>query len=60
MDCPVYPPEIRASMKYCIKFRASTLPNSIRIFFNAYYLSEANYITILRKGLVELIVPKVV
>jgi hypothetical protein len=44
-----------------IKFIASTLPNSIRIFFTVYFLSDANYITILRKALlVELIVPKIV
>ena len=59
MDCPVYRPEIRASRN--IKFRASTSPNSIRIFFIVYYLSDADYITILRKVLlVDLIVPKIV
>jgi len=44
-----------------IKFRASTLPNFIRIFFNVNYLSDANYTTILSKVLpVELIVSKIV
>jgi hypothetical protein len=34
-----------------IKFRASNLKNSIRIFFNVSYLSDANYIKKIEKSL---------
>jgi hypothetical protein len=43
------------------KFRISILPNSIRIFFNVNYFSDANYMAIWRKVLlVELLVPTIV